>query len=305
MSGKMKRRRGFLRSDRAFDIVNIAILTVVLLICAYPLWFIIIASVSNPDLVNTGRVWLWPRDVSFTGYSNLFGDPSIMRGYRNTLLYTFGGTLLNLLVTLPAAYALSRKDFVGRKFFNIMFLVTMFFSGGLIPTFLTVKSLGLYNNPWVMVILGATSMTNIIISRTFFQSNIPDELEEAAKIDGCGNFRLFVQIVLPISSAIVAVMALFFAVTHWNGYFTAMIYIRDQEWKPLQIVMREVLLQSQFNAEMLQQGGDTLGMLQEELRAAEQIRYALIVVASIPVMLLYPFIQKYFVKGVTVGAVKG
>ncbi len=305
MSTGSKGHKRFFRSDKAFDIVNISILVVVLLICAYPLWFIIVASVSNPDLVNTGKVWLWPRDVSFTGYRNLFGDPSIMRGYRNTLLYTFGGTVLNLLVTLPAAYALSRKDFVGRKFFNIMFLVTMFFSGGLIPTFLTVRSLGLYNNPWVMVILGATSMTNIIISRTFFQSNIPDELEDAAKIDGCGNFRLFCQIVLPISSAIVAVMALFFAVNHWNGYFTAMIYIRDEEWKPLQIVMREVLLQSQFNAEMLQQGGDTLGMLQEELRAAEQIRYALIVVASIPVMLLYPFIQKYFVKGVTVGAVKG
>lgn len=294
-----------LKSDKLFDAVNIAVLTLVLLICAYPIWFIIIASISNPDLVNTGKVWLWPKDISFTGYESLFRDPSIMRGYGNTLIYTFGGTMINLLVTLPAAYALSRKDFVGRKFFNIMFLVTMFFSGGLIPTFLTVKSLGLYNNPLVMVILGATSMTNIIISRTFFQSNIPDELQEAAQIDGCGNFRLFCQIVMPLSSAIVAVMALFFAVTHWNGYFTAMIYIRNEEWKPLQIVMREVLLQSQFNAEMLQQGGDTAGMLQEELRAAEQIRYALIVVASIPVMLLYPFIQKYFVKGVTVGAVKG
>ncbi len=301
----MDKNKLSLRSDRAFDIINTILLVLVLLVCAYPLWFILIASVSNPDLVNTGKVWLWPKDVSFTGYRNLFGDPGIMRGYRNTLIYTFGGTLINLLVTLPAAYALSRKDFVGRKLFNILFLVTMFFSGGLIPTFFTVKSLGLYNNPWVMVILGATSMTNIIISRTFFQSNIPDELTEAARIDGCGNFRLFCQIVLPLSGAIVAVMALFFAVTHWNSYFVAMIYIRDQEWKPLQIVMREVLLQSQFNAEMLQQGGDTAGMLQEELKAAEQIRYALIVVASIPVMLLYPFIQKYFVKGVTVGAVKG
>ncbi len=301
----MDKKKLSLRSDRAFDIINTILLVLVLLVCAYPLWFILIASVSNPDLVNTGKVWLWPKDVSFTGYRNLFGDPGIMRGYRNTLIYTFGGTLINLLVTLPAAYALSRKDFVGRKLFNILFLVTMFFSGGLIPTFFTVKSLGLYNNPWVMVILGATSMTNIIISRTFFQSNIPDELTEAARIDGCGNFRLFCQIVLPLSGAIVAVMALFFAVTHWNSYFVAMIYIRDQEWKPLQIVMREVLLQSQFNAEMLQQGGDTAGMLQEELKAAEQIRYALIVVASIPVMLLYPFIQKYFVKGVTVGAVKG
>ena len=294
-----------LKNDKLFDAVNIMILVIVLLVCAYPVWFIVIASISNPDLVNTGKVWFWPKEVSFTGYKNLFGDPSIMKGYLNTLVYTVGGTLINLLVTLPAAYALSRKDFVGRKFFNIMFLITMFFSGGLIPTFITVKNLGLYNNPWVMVVLGATSMTNIIITRTFFQTNIPDELQEAAQIDGCGNFRLFCQIVLPISSAIIAVMALFFAVTHWNGYFTAMIYIRNEEWKPLQIVMREVLLQSQFNAELLQQGGDTAGMLQEELRAAEQIRYALIVVASVPVMMMYPFIQKYFVKGITVGAVKG
>ncbi len=294
-----------LKGDKLFDAINIGILLLVLVVCAYPLWFIILASISNPDLVNTGQVWIWPREISFTGYRNLFGDPSIMRGYLNTLIYTAGGTMLNLLVTLPAAYSLSRKDFIGRKFFNIMFLVTMFFSGGLIPTFITVKNMGLYNNPLVMVILGATSMTNIIIARTFFQTNIPDELHEAAQIDGCGNLRLFCQIVLPISTAIIAVMALFFAVNHWNGYFTALIYIRDERWKPLQIVMREVLLRSQFNAELLQQGGDTAGMLQEELRAAEQIRYALIVVASVPVMILYPFIQKYFVKGVTLGAIKG
>ena len=181
----------------------------------------------------------------------------------------------------------------------------MFVSGGLIPTFMTVKNLGLYNNPWVMVILGATSMTNIIISRTFFMTNIPNELHEAAQIDGCGNVRLFLQVVLPISTAICAVMALFFAVNHWNGYFTALIYIRDDRYKPLQIIMREVLMRSQFNAEMLQQGGDSAGLLQEELKAAEQIKYALIVVASLPVMAIYPFIQKYFVKGVTVGAVKG
>lgn len=298
----MKRK---LKSDKLFDGVNVAILCVAILVCIYPLWFIIIASISNPDLVNTGKVWMLPKDVSFSGYKNLFKDSSIMRGYANTLLYTFGGTLLNLAVTLPAAYALSRKDFAGRKFFNIMFLITNFFSGGLIPTFITVKNLGLYNSPWVMVIMGATSMMNIIIARTFFQTNVPDEVREAAQIDGCGNFRMFIQIVLPISTAIVAVMALFFAVTHWNGYFTALIYIRDDRWKPLQIVMREILLKSQFNAEMLQQGGDTGALLQDELKAAEQIRYALIVVASVPVMILYPFVQKYFVKGVTVGAVKG
>lgn len=188
---------------------------------------------------------------------------------------------------------------------QLMFTFTMFFSGGLIPMFMTVKNLGLYNNPWVMVILGATSMTNIIISRSFFETNIPNELREAAEIDGCTNTRFFFRIVLPLSTAIIAVMTLFFAVTHWNGYFNALIYLRDEQWKPLQIVMRDILMRSQFTAQMLQQGGDTAGQLQEELRVAEQIKYALIVVASLPVMAIYPLVQKHFVKGVTVGAVKG
>ena len=160
------------RSDKIFNFINYFLLACVFLICLYPLWFIIIASISNPDLVNGGQVWFWPKDISFDGYKSLFADDGVMRGYVNTLIYTTGGTLINLAVTLPAAYALSRRDFVGRKFFTLMFLFTMFFSGGLIPTFLTVKSLGLYNNPWVMVILGATSMTNIIISRSFFETNI-------------------------------------------------------------------------------------------------------------------------------------
>ena len=208
------------RSDKIFNFINYFLLACVFLICLYPLWFIIIASISNPDLVNGGQVWFWPKDISFDGYKSLFADDGVMRGYVNTLIYTTGGTLINLAVTLPAAYALSRRDFVGRKFFTLMFLFTMFFSGGLIPTFLTVKSLGLYNNPWVMVILGATSMTNIIISRSFFETNIPNELREAAEIDGCSNTRFFFSIVLPLSTAIIAVMALFFAVMGavWGGF---------------------------------------------------------------------------------------
>jgi putative aldouronate transport system permease protein len=264
-----------------------------------------VASVSNPDLVNSGKVWLWPSGFSLAGYQALFADNSIMRGYANTLLYTIGGTLLNLAVTIPAAYALSRRDFIGRKFFTLMFTFTMFFSGGLIPTFMVVKSLGLYNNPWVMVILGATSMTNIIITRTFFETNLPKELLEAAQIDGCSNTRFFFSIVLPLSTSIIAVMTLFFAIVHWNGYFVALIYLRDEKWQPLQIVMRDILMRSQFTAEMLQQGGDSAAKLQQELQIAEQIKYALIVVASVPVMVIYPFVQKHFVKGVTVGAVKG
>ena len=293
------------RSDKIFNFFNYLILGAIFVVCLYPLWFIIIASISDPNLVNSGQVWFWPKSVSLDGYKNLLADDSVLRGYLNTLIYTVGGTLINLAVTLPAAYALSRKDFVGRKFLTLMFTFTMFFSGGLIPMFMTVKNLGLYNNPWVMVILGATSMTNIIISRSFFETNIPNELREAAEIDGCTNTRFFFRIVLPLSTAIIAVMTLFFAVTHWNGYFNALIYLRDEQWKPLQIVMRDILMRSQFTAQMLQQGGDTAGQLQEELRVAEQIKYALIVVASLPVMAIYPLVQKHFVKGVTVGAVKG
>lgn len=293
------------RSDKIFNFFNYLILGAIFVVCLYPLWFIIIASISDPNLVNSGQVWFWPKSVSLDGYKNLLADDSVLRGYLNTLIYTVGGTLINLAVTLPAAYALSRKDFVGRKFFTLMFTFTMFFSGGLIPMFMTVKNLGLYNNPWVMVILGATSMTNIIISRSFFETNIPNELREAAEIDGCTNTRFFFRIVLPLSTAIIAVMTLFFAVTHWNGYFNALIYLRDEQWNPLQIVMRDILMRSQFTAQMLQQGGDTAGQLQEELRVAEQIKYALIVVASLPVMAIYPLVQKHFVKGVTVGAVKG
>ncbi|WMT41296.1 carbohydrate ABC transporter permease [Paenibacillus sp. D2_2] len=292
-------------SDKLFNMVNITILVVILLLTMYPLWFIVSASISNPDLVNSGKMLLLPKDISFIGYTSIFNDNSILRGYLNTILYTVGGTAVNVVVTVLAGYALSRRDFVGNKFFTIMFLITMFFSGGLIPTFMTVKSVGLYNSPWVMVILGATSMTNIIITRTFFQTTIPTEIQEAAQIDGCSNLRLFLQVVLPLSTAIVAVMALFGAVAHWNSYFTALIYIRDEQWKPLQIVLRETLLKSQFNANLLQQGGDTAGLLKEELRTAEQIKYALIVVASLPVMAMYPFVQKYFVKGVTLGSVKG
>ena len=293
------------RGDRIFNANNNVLLGLIFLICFYPLFFIVIASISNPDLVNAGKVWLWPQEISLNGYKALLQDERILRGYLNTILYTAGGTLLNLAVTLPAAYALSRKDFVGRKFFTLMFTFTMFFSGGLIPTFMVVKKLGLYDNPMVMIVLGATSMSNIIITRTFFQTNIPDELREAAELDGCSNTRFFFQIVLPLSGAIVAVMTLFFAVAHWNSYFVAMIYLRNDAYQPLQVVMREIFMRSQFTAQMLQQGGDAAGNLQEMLRTSEQIKYALIVVASLPVMALYPFVQKYFVKGVTMGSVKG
>lgn len=304
---KRKRKNGFIREtkqDRVFNIVNGIILGIIAICMIYPLWFIVSASISDPTYTNLGKMLLIPKNPSFEGYKRVLSDKTIFVGYRNTIIYTFLGTILNLCVTLPAAYALSRSDFVGNKFFTIMFLITMFFSGGLIPTYLIVKAVGLYNSPLAMIILGATSMTNIIISRTFFKSTIPTEMQEAAQIDGCGNVRLFFQIVLPLSSAIIAVMALFFAVGHWNSYFNAMIYIRKDAYKPLQVILRQILLESQYNAEMVLQGLEG-GALRDELKIAEQLNYALIVVSSLPVIIMYPFIQRYFVKGVTVGAVKG
>ena len=289
----------------ALDIVIYTVMVLTLLVCLVPFLYMLALSLSDAKAIVNNQVSLWPVGFNLGSYEQIVTYPHFFRAYGNTFFYTAAGTAISLLMTMLFAYPLSKTFLRGQTIFMKMVIVSMFFSGGLIPTFLTVKSLGLYNNPWVMVILGATSMTNIIISRTFFETNIPNELREAAEIDGCSNTRFFFSIVLPLSTAIIAVMALFFAVTHWNGYFTAMIYVRDKDWQPLQIVMREILMRSEFNAQMLQQGGDTGVLAAQEQRIAEQIKYALIVVASVPVMCIYPFVQKHFVKGVTVGAVKG
>lgn len=293
------------KADKVFNIVNITILSFILLVTIYPIWFVIAASISDPDMVNSGRMILIPKGISLDGYRNVFKDARILLGYRNTIFYTVAGTLINLAVTIPAAYALSRKDFLGRGFFTTVFMITMFFSGGLVPTYLLIKGLGMRNTIWVMLIPGATSMWNLVITRTFFQTNIPDELRESAEIDGCSNFRLFFSIVLPLSSAIIAVMALFFGVGHWNSYFSAMIYLSNEKLYPLQLILREILVQSEFSAQMLLIGSNDSKALAEELKAAELTKYALIIVSTLPVMLAYPFIQKYFVKGVMVGAIKG
>ena len=293
------------RGDRIFNAINIFILTIILILTFYPVLFVTVASISDPDLVNAGKVILFPRGISFNGYKNVFKDPRILISYRNTIFYTVVGTTLNLIVTLPAAYALSRKDFIGRNFFTSLFMVTMFFGGGLIPTYLLIKNLRMLNTIWVMLIPGLTSMWNLVITRTFFETNIPSELKDAAEIDGCSNFRLFFSIVLPLSSAIIAVMALFFGVGHWNSYFNALIYLSDKKLFPLQLILREILVKSEFDAEMLLIGSHDAGALSDELKAAEQIKYTLIIVSTLPIMLVYPFIQKFFVKGVMVGAIKG
>lgn len=288
------------RGDRLFEAIGFLILLFALIIVAYPLYFVAIASFSNPSAVSLGQVVLLPKGITMEGYAKIVAQSDLWIGYRNTVAYTIVGTFVNVVVTLTGAYALSRKDLVGRNLFMGFIAFTMFFSGGLIPSYLLIKSLGLYNTFWVMVIPGAVSVWNLIIARTFFQTSIPEELWEAAVMDGCTNVRFFVRIVLPLSQAIVAVLILFYAVGHWNEFFNGLIYLKDRGRYPLQLILRDILIQTQLNQEMTT--NENANKLAE---AANLMKYGVIIVASLPVLILYPFIQKYFVKGVMVGAIKG
>ena len=292
------RKPGF---DLVFDIVVVFLLVVILLIVAYPLYFILIASVSSPDYVNTGRVMFYPKGIGFEGYERIMRTSRIWIGYRNTILYTVFGTALSVMITLMAAYAFSRKDLIGRKPLMLLYIFTMYFGGGLIPTYLVVRNLGLTNSPMVMIILGMLSVYNMIIARSFFESSIPKELLEAAFMDGCSNQRFFLQIVLPLSQAITAVIALYYAVGQWNGFFNALIYLSDQKYFPLQLILRDILIGSQS----LQSDFADIETIAIQRRIAETVKYGVIVVASIPVLLAYPFLQRYFIKGVMIGSIKG
>lgn len=287
--------------DRVFEIVNTGLLFLVLLVILYPLWFVVIASVSDPAKVVAGDVLLWPAGVSFEAYRMVFRDSMIMTGYRNTLYYTILGTAINLVMTVLAAYPLSRKDWVGRGFFMAVVMFTMFFSGGTIPTYLLMNDLGLINTTWAIVLPGAVSVYNAIVMRTFFINSIPLELQEAAQVDGCSNTRLLLRIVLPLSKPILAVMVLFYGVAHWNAFFGALIYITESDRYPLQLVLRSILIQNTASQDMLGEV-DTLG---NRVMLAETIKYALIIVSTLPMMVLYPFLQRFFEKGVMVGSVKG
>ncbi len=289
------------RADNMFDVFNYSLLTVLLIAVLYPLYFVIISSVSNPDLVNAGQLWFYPKETTLEGYRRIFNDDTIWLGYRNTIFYTVLGTAINVVLTLTGGYALSRADLFGRNFFTFLIVFTMFFSGGIIPTYLLVKSLGMVDTIWAMVVPNAVSAFHLIITRTFFQSTIPKELLEAAVVDGCSNTRFFLRIVLPLSLPIVAVITLFSAVGHWNSYFQALIYLNDDALHPLQIVLRNILISSQMSENMV----DDLVSSSQQQRVAEVMKYGVIVVASLPVLVLYPFVQKYFVKGVMIGSLKG
>jgi ABC-type glycerol-3-phosphate transport system permease component len=288
--------------DRIFNAINVFVLTLLMLLVLYPLYFVFIASFSDPVAVSLGRMFLWPVEPTFRGYELVFNTSDVWLGYRNSIFYAGAGTAIHLFVTLPAAYALSRKDFRWRRFFVILFLIPMFFNGGLIANFLLIaRQLELRDTPWALLLPAATSLMPIAIARTFFTSTIPDELREAAQIDGCSNFRLFVGVVLPLSSAIIAVLSLQHAVMHWNSYWSAMLYLSTRGGRhlwPLQVVLRNILILGQIEADM------DFGTV-ELTRRLEMLRYSLIVVSIIPILLIYPFIQRYFVKGIMIGSLKG
>lgn len=289
------------REDKIMEKVIYFILIIIILVVMYPLIFVVIASISSPAAVLQGKVWLLPKEASLKAYFAVFKDPAIMIGYKNTVVYTVVGVIVNLIMTVAGAYPLSQKDFLGRNVITFFFMVTMFFSGGMIPTYILIKSLHLYNNFWVMILPGAVSMWNLIIMRNYFQHSIPNELYEAAYVDGCTKTGILFNIVLPLSKPILAVMVIFYGVGHWNAYFNAMLYLSDSKKFPLQLVLRDILLKNEMGA-MTGGSGDASG---DQMLLAESLKYAVIIVASIPVLVLYPFLQKYFVQGVMSGAVKG
>lgn len=289
------------RGDRIFNVINYTILIQVTIIVMYPLVFVLSASFSDPQAVLRGEMLLWPKGVNLNSYVKIFQNKDIISGFTNTLVYTSLGTFINLTMTILAAYPLSRKDFVGRNAIMALLVFTMFFSGGLIPTYLLIKNLGMLNTLWVMIIPNAVSIWNIIIMRTFFQQSIPGELQEAATIDGCSNIKILTRIILPLSMPIIAVTILFYAVGHWNAFFNALLYLSDKDKFPLQLILREILIQGQTN-DMVKMSTESAIKQQREV---EGIKYAVLVVANIPVLALYPFLQRYFVKGVMIGAIKG
>ncbi|GIQ65563.1 sugar ABC transporter permease [Paenibacillus cisolokensis] len=267
----------------------------------YPLVYIVSSSFSSPRAVVSGQVWLFPVEFSLRAYKSIFRSSQLMTGYYNTVVYTVFGTLINLAFTILMAYPLSVRQFYGRHLFMTLLMITMFFSGGLIPTYLLVKELNMLDTRWAMWLPGALSVFQVIVARTFFQSSIPQELAEAAQMDGCRDTRYLVSVVLPLSKPIIAVMTLMYAVGHWNAYFDALIYLRSEKLFPLQYVLRNLLILNAADPEML---ANTAAKIRDQ-GFEQALKYALIVVASVPVLIMYPFVQKHFVKGVMIGSLKG
>ncbi len=300
---KKKRAIRIARTARVFLTVNARFLARLLLLVLYPVWYAIIASISDPLAVSRGELTVWPVGFDLSAYKKVFHFERVLTGYRNTLLYTVVGTVVNTLMVIFTAYPLSRRDLYGRKLLTKLFMFTMYFSGGLIPTYLLVRDLGLYNTMWALILPGCISMYNVIIMRSYFTNSLPFEIQEAAMIDGCTNIRMLFNIILPLSMPVIAVILLYHAVGYWNTYFSALIYLADSDKYPLQMVLRDILISSQVS-EMMDSSESAESMIEQAL-LANSLKYALIVVASLPVIIIYPLLQKYFEKGIMLGAVKG
>lgn len=287
--------------DRIFDAGVYLLLILVLIIILYPLYFVLIASFSDPLAVIAGNVSFFPVNPTLESYRLVFKNSQVMTGYRNTILYTLAGTSLNVVMSICAAYPLSRRKLAGKGFGLAMMVFTMFFSGGMIPTYIVISDLGILDTFWVMILPTAVSVYNVMIMRTFFATSIPHELEEAAFVDGASHLRILRSVILPLSKPILAVMVLYYAVAHWNSYFNALLYLSDQNRYPLQLILRAILIQNQASEESFSEIGNTYN----RMLLSETMKYALIIISSVPVLILYPFLQKYFVQGVMIGSVKG
>lgn len=287
------------RQDRWFYVFCYALVTILTLVVLYPVVYIISASFSYSDMVAQGKVWLWPVDATLDAYRIIMKRPEIWNGYKNTIIYTVTGTLINVVITLMCAYPMARKNLRGRSAIMFFFTFTMMFSGGMIPNYMLVKNLGFMNTRWAVILPGAMSVYNMIVCRTFIQSNIPDEMLEAAQIDGCSNTQFFFQMILPLSKAIIAVLTLWYGVSHWNAYFNAFLYLRNRDLYPLQIFLKDILIQSE------QLGGENLTGVDNVSTIYVTLKYCIIVISTAPLFCVYPFVQKHFQKGVMVGSVKG
>lgn len=288
-------------NDQIFYLISGFVLTVAFLLVLYPCIFVVSASFSSGTAVQSGKVILWPVEFSLTGYDTVFHTANIWKGFSNSLFYTVCGTIINVILTIFAAYPLSRQDLVGRDKLMLFFTFTMFFNGGIITNYLLVSKLGLINTRWALLLPGALNVYNMIIARTFLQTNIPNELLEASQLDGCSDIQYLIQVVLPLSKAVLAVLVLFYGVAHWNTYFNAMIYLNNRDLFPLTIFLKEILISGQIDASTVSDPE----LAEKVSQLSGVIKYSLIVVSMVPVLVIYPFVQKYFIKGVTIGAVKG
>lgn len=296
-----KNRIDLCLSDRIMRDIVYLLMFLLILIILYPLIYVVSSSFSSGEAVSTGKVLLWPVEFSLQGYKAVFAYQQVWVGYRNTIFYTVVGTLLNLMLTIMAAYPLSRKNFQFRNFYMTLFLITMFFSGGIIPNYILMTKLHLTNTRWSLILSGSISVYNMIIMRTYFQNSIPNELLEAAKIDGITDIGYLLKVVLPLSKSILAVITLYYAVAHWNSYFNAMLYLRDESLYPLQLVLRSILNSGKVDLSQI----TDVDIIKQMRGLSDLMKYSLIIISSAPIIIAYPFVQRFFEKGVMIGSVKG